>query len=50
MTNESKDGIYLSRKYISYATGNLCKTFAKKFSYSVSKSYILCLDIILKGE
>lgn len=49
VTNESKDGIYLSRKYISYATGNLCKTFAKKFSYSVSRSYILCLDIILKG-
>lgn len=47
ITLESKQGIYLSQKYISYATGNICKTFAKKFDLE-NKSYILCLDINVK--
>lgn len=48
ITLESKRGIFLSSKYVSYATGNICKTFAKKFTIA-SKSYILCLDIIIEG-
>lgn len=40
----SKDGKYISQKYISSASGNICRTFAKKFSYS-SQELILCLDL-----
>lgn len=47
ITMESKNGIYLSQKYISYASSNTCKTFAKKFDID-KKSYILCFDIVLK--
>lgn len=47
ITLESKQGIYLSNKYISYATGNICKTFARKFEIE-NESYIICLDIIIK--
>lgn len=46
ITLESRKGIFLSQKYISYATGSLCKTFAKRFSIG-SKSYILCMDIVI---
>lgn len=48
ITNESQDGIFLSKKYISRASGNLCKTFARKFLTKKNKSYIICFDIILK--
>ena len=48
ITLESKQGIFLSQKYISYATGNICKTFAKKFILE-NKIYILCLDIVIEG-
>mgnify|MGYP000417932482 CR=1 FL=1 len=44
ITQESKKGIFLSQKYISFASGNICKTFAKKFEKE-NKSYILCIDI-----
>jgi len=44
ITQESKKGIFLSQKYISFASGNICKTFAKKFEKN-NQSYILCLDI-----
>lgn len=47
VTQESKNGIFLSQKYISYATGSTCKTFAKKFSKN-NKNYILCIDIVLE--
>jgi EAL domain-containing protein (putative c-di-GMP-specific phosphodiesterase class I)/CRISPR/Cas system-associated exonuclease Cas4 (RecB family) len=47
ITLESKKGIYLSNKYISYATGNICKTFARKFDIN-GEFYIICLDIIIK--
>lgn len=47
ITLESKQGIYLSHNYISYATGNLCKTFARKFELE-NQTYIICLDIIIK--
>ena len=48
ITIESKRGVFLSSKYVSYATGNICKTFAKKFEIA-GKSYILCLDIVIEG-
>ncbi|MEZ4693895.1 MAG: EAL domain-containing protein [Aliarcobacter sp.] len=47
ITLESKQGIYLSHNYISFATGNLCKTFARKFELE-NQTYIICLDIIIK--
>lgn len=47
ITLESKQGIYLSNNYISYATGNICKTFARRFELE-KESYIICLDIIIK--
>ena len=47
VTRESINGIFLSHKYISYATGSICKTFAKKFNKN-DKSYILCIDIVLE--
>jgi len=47
ITMESKKGIYLSNRYVSFASGNVCKTFAKKFDLN-GVSYILCLDIILE--
>lgn len=46
VTLETKQGIYLSQKYISYATGNICKTFAKKIKLD-NLEYILCLDIVI---
>lgn len=46
ITQESRKGIFLSQKYISFASGNICKTFAKKFHKS-NQSYILCLDIAI---
>lgn len=49
ITKESTDGKYLSEKYISYATSNLCKTFSKKFLLD-NKEYIICVDIILEGK
>lgn len=48
ITQESKKGISLSQKYISFASGNICKTFAKKFENN-NKSYILCMDLVVKG-
>ena len=47
ITLESRQGIFLSNKYISYATGNICKTFARKFKLG-NEFYIICLDIIIK--
>lgn len=49
ITLESKQGIFLSQKYISYASGNICKTFAKRFVLG-DKSCILCLDIVIEGR
>jgi EAL domain-containing protein (putative c-di-GMP-specific phosphodiesterase class I) len=40
----SKDGEYISKKYISSASGNLCKTYSKRISLNKIE-YILCLDI-----
>ena len=37
----------MTNNYISSASGNICKTFARKFDLE-SKSYIICLDIIIK--
>ena len=40
----SRDGEYISKKYISSASGNLCKTYSKKIILN-EVEYILCLDI-----
>jgi EAL domain-containing protein (putative c-di-GMP-specific phosphodiesterase class I) len=48
ITFESKKRIYLSNNYISYVSGNLCKTFAKRFKLN-GKFYILRLDFIIKA-
>jgi EAL domain-containing protein (putative c-di-GMP-specific phosphodiesterase class I) len=42
----SKDGKFISQKYISSASGNMCRTFSKRFSHN-SKEIILCLDLYL---
>ena len=47
ITLESKQGIFLSPNYVSYATGNICKTFAKRFELE-NKSYIICIDLVIK--
>ena len=49
ITKESTDGRFLSEKYISYATGNICKTFSKKFLLD-NKEYIICVDIVIEGK
>lgn len=46
MTRLSDNGVYLSQKYISKASGNLCKTFAKKF-FVDQNEYILCIDTVI---
>lgn len=40
----SKNGEYISKNYISSASGSLCKTYSKKISLN-TKEYILCIDI-----
>jgi len=44
ITKESKRGNYLSQKYISRASGRMCRTFAQKFVLN-DKEKILCLDL-----
>ena len=44
ITQESKRGNYLSQKYISRASGRMCRTFAQKFTLG-SQEKILCLDL-----
>ena len=44
ITKESKRGSFLSEKYISRATGTMCRTFAQKFILEETP-YILCLDL-----
>lgn len=44
LTKSSKNETFLSQKYISKATGNMCRTFAQKFTKEEDE-YILCLDI-----
>lgn len=46
LTLESKKGMYLSNNYISYLTGNVCKTFAKRFKLN-GKFYIIRVDLIV---
>lgn len=47
ITLESKQESYLSDRYVSFATGNICKTFARKFNFD-NNNYILCLDLIVQ--
>lgn len=44
ITKESKRGNYLSQKYISRASGSMCRTFAQKFLLGENEK-ILCLDL-----
>ena len=44
ITKESKRGNYLSQKYISRASGKMCRTFAQKF-YLNGEEKIICLDL-----
>ena len=44
ITKESKRGNYLSQKYISRASGRMCRTFAQKFLLE-EDGLILCLDL-----
>lgn len=44
ITKESKRGNYLSQKYISRASGRMCRTFAQKFVLD-EREQILCLDL-----
>lgn len=46
ITKTSKEQTFISQKYISNATGNMCRTFAKCFCHD-EKDYILCLDILV---
>ncbi|WP_373034588.1 hypothetical protein [Sulfurimonas sp.] len=45
----SIDGKFISEKYISSASGNMCRTFTRKFSYD-DKELILCLDLYLSSQ
>lgn len=49
MTLGSIDGRFLSQRYISKASGNICRTFACKFQME-DKEIILCLDTTLNSE
>ncbi|MDD3343142.1 MAG: EAL domain-containing protein [Sulfurospirillaceae bacterium] len=44
ITKESKRGNYLSQKYISRASGKMCRTFAQKFDAN-GREKIMCLDL-----
>ncbi|AFL69438.1 EAL domain-containing protein [Sulfurospirillum barnesii] len=44
ITKESQRGNYLSQKYISRASGRMCRTFAQTFLYK-EEERILCLDL-----
>lgn len=43
---DSKDGKFISQKYISSASGNICRTFTQRFLHD-SKELILCIDLYL---
>lgn len=45
IAKDSSRGDYLSTKYISKATGNMCRTYSAKISLNAS-NYIVCLDIL----
>lgn len=49
ITKESKRGNYLSQKYISRASGRLCRTFAQKFTLG-DREKILCLDLKVQSS
>ncbi len=46
IAKESKRGDYLSGKYISKASGNMCRTYSSKIELNDLK-YIVCFDIIV---
>jgi len=43
ITKESQSGEYLSRRYISQASGNLCKTYVHRVTIS-NKTHFICID------
>lgn len=46
IAKESRRGDYLSSKYISKASGNMCRTYSSKVEINNGK-YIVCFDIIV---
>ncbi|MEA3499264.1 MAG: EAL domain-containing protein [Campylobacterota bacterium] len=46
IAKESSRGDYLSGKYISKASGHMCRTYSKKIELN-GKNKIICLDVIL---
>jgi hypothetical protein len=44
ITKESKRGSFLSQKYISRASGKMCRTYAQRFMHE-TKEYIVCIDL-----
>ena len=45
ITKDSSRGDYLGNRYISKASGNMCRTYSCKITISEC-SYIVCLDIL----
>lgn len=49
ITKESKRGNYLSQKYISRASGRMCRTFAQNFSVN-GHEMIVCIDLKIHND
>jgi EAL domain-containing protein (putative c-di-GMP-specific phosphodiesterase class I) len=45
ITREATRGDYLSAKYVSKASGSICRTYAANINYK-EKKYIICFDIL----
>jgi hypothetical protein len=41
---------YVTRPYVSVATGNVCVTISNRVSLSTGESYVVCVDIHLGDE
>jgi hypothetical protein len=41
---------YVTRPYVSVATGNVCVTISNRVSLSSGESYVVCVDIHLSDE
>jgi hypothetical protein len=41
---------YVTRPYVSVATGNVCVTISNRVSLSSGESYVVCVDINLTDE
>ncbi|MBL6973954.1 MAG: EAL domain-containing protein [Sulfurimonas sp.] len=45
IAKDSSRGDYLGKRYVSKASGNMCRTYASKITVA-DRSYIVCLDIL----